>query len=171
MLLAVALRLLYSTDMNYRTYLPLAILGGIIVFFLYDIISDIADAHSSLSHVLVEAIACLAILLILFSELKKVHTLEYDIHHEKQKTARLSGELSSVINKQFVDWQLSPSEQDIALLLIKGMSMKEISALRNVKEKTVRQQATRIYAKSGYTGRHELAAHFIEDLLQERADG
>ena len=47
------------------------------------------------------------------------------------------------------------------------MSMKEISDLRHVKEKTVRQQATQVYAKSGYTGRHELAAHFIEDLMLE----
>lgn len=38
-------------------------------------------------------------------------------------------------------------------------------ALRDVKEKTVRQQATSSYAKSGYPGRHELAAHVIEDLM------
>ena len=43
----------------------------------------------------------------------------------------------------------------------------EISEMRQVKEKTVRQQATQIYAKSGYAGRHELAAHFIEDLMLE----
>jgi DNA-binding NarL/FixJ family response regulator len=43
--------------------------------------------------------------------------------------------------------------------------MKEIAGVRKVKEKTVRQQATQIYAKSGYAGRHELAAHFIEDLI------
>jgi len=45
--------------------------------------------------------------------------------------------------------------------------MKEIAEARNVKEKTVRGQATSIYAKSGYAGRNELAAHFIEDLMSE----
>ena len=50
-------------------------------------------------------------------------------------------------------------------MLIKGLSMKEISFAREVKEKTIRQQATSVYAKSGYAGRHELAAHFIEDLM------
>jgi DNA-binding CsgD family transcriptional regulator len=69
------------------------------------------------------------------------------------------------MREQFSDWALSPSESDIALLLIKGLSMKEISAARGVKEKTIRQQATSIYAKSGYAGRHELVAHFIEDLM------
>ena len=45
--------------------------------------------------------------------------------------------------------------------------MREISEVRDVKEKTVRQQATSVYAKSGYGGRHELVAHFIEDLMNE----
>ena len=45
--------------------------------------------------------------------------------------------------------------------------MKEIALARHVKEKTVRSQATNIYSKSGYAGRHELAAHFIEDLMNE----
>jgi DNA-binding NarL/FixJ family response regulator len=43
--------------------------------------------------------------------------------------------------------------------------VREIADARSVKEKTVRQQATHIYAKSGYAGRHELVAHFIEDLM------
>ena len=45
--------------------------------------------------------------------------------------------------------------------------MKEIAEARSVKEKTIRHQATSVYAKSGYSGRHELAAHFIEDLMTE----
>jgi len=43
--------------------------------------------------------------------------------------------------------------------------MREISVVRQVKEKTIRQQTGGIYAKSGYAGRHELAAYFIEDLM------
>ncbi|MFN3164676.1 MAG: helix-turn-helix transcriptional regulator [Pseudohongiellaceae bacterium] len=70
-----------------------------------------------------------------------------------------------VMRAQFTNWQLSASEVDVALLLIKGLSMKEIATARNVKEKTVRTQAASVYAKSGHAGRHELAAHFIEDLM------
>jgi len=123
----------------------------------------------SYSHIIIEIIVCLAITLILFQELKRVALLKDAVQIEKIKTARLSGELFKVMNKQFADWGLSPSEHEVALLLIKGMSMKEISDLRHVKEKTVRQQATQVYAKSGYTGRHELAAHFIEDLMLEKS--
>jgi DNA-binding NarL/FixJ family response regulator len=76
----------------------------------------------------------------------------------------------AVMRNQFADWSLSPSECEVALLLIKGLSMKEISLAREVKEKTIRQQATGIYAKSGYAGRHELVAHFIEDLMSQDSE-
>jgi DNA-binding NarL/FixJ family response regulator len=109
----------------------------------------------------------LAISFILFRELQHVKSLSREIKKEKIKTARLAGEMYSVIQAQFSEWNLSPSESEVAFLLIKGLSMKEIANVRNVKEKTVRLQATGIYAKSGNAGRNELAAHFIEDLMNE----
>jgi len=51
------------------------------------------------------------------------------------------------------------------MLLLKGLSIKEIAALRETHEKTVRQQASAIYRKAGVAGRHAFAAWFIEDLL------
>jgi DNA-binding NarL/FixJ family response regulator len=103
---------------------------------------------------------------VLITELRRVARLRAEVRKEQNRFARLSGELLAVMHGQFSDWGLSPSESEVALLLIKGLSMKEISLARQVKEKTVRQQATAIYAKSGYAGRHELAAHFIEDLIK-----
>lgn len=37
--------------------------------------------------------------------------------------------------------------------------------LRNILEKTVRQQASAIYKKAGINGRHAFSAWFIEDAL------
>jgi DNA-binding NarL/FixJ family response regulator len=37
-----------------------------------------------------------------------------------------------------------------------------------VSETTVRQQARAIYRKAGLSGRHDLAAFFLEDLLGPR---
>jgi DNA-binding NarL/FixJ family response regulator len=151
--------------MKIQNYLSVGVLIAAVLFFSYDIISDLSIGGDSYSHIIVETIVCLAITVVLFQELKRVARLNNVVQAEKEKTARLSGELFSVMNKQFTDWGLSPTEHDVALLLIKGLSMKEIAGVRKVKEKTVRQQATQIYAKSGYAGRHELAAHFIEDLI------
>lgn len=152
---------------NVNKYLPATVLASAVSFFAYDIIVDVISGGDSYLHIVIELAVFLAISYVLFRELLHVKTLNKEIRAEKSKTARLAGELLSVIRDQFKQWKLSPSESEIALLLIKGFSMKEIAELRNVKEKTVRLQATKVYSKSGYSGRHELAAHFIEDLMSE----
>ncbi len=73
--------------------------------------------------------------------------------------------LSQVISHQFDDWQLTTSEKDVGWLLLKGLSLKEIAAIRQTLEKTVRQQASSIYKKAGLNGRHAFSAWFIEDAL------
>ena len=151
--------------MKLKTYYPAIILASATAFFAYDIVTDLLDDNESLLHILIESFIFLAISAVLLAELRRVSHLKLEVLKERDKTARLSGELLAVMRGQFSDWGLSPSECEVALLLIKGLSMKEISFAREVKEKTIRQQATSVYAKSGYAGRHELAAHFIEDLM------
>ena len=74
-------------------------------------------------------------------------------------------EFFKVIQWQFNEWHLSPSETEVALLLLKGLSIKEVADARATKEKTVMKQASAIYEKSGLSGRHELSAWFFEDML------
>jgi DNA-binding CsgD family transcriptional regulator len=72
---------------------------------------------------------------------------------------------SEAIDHQLHRWGLTASEKEVALLLLKGLSFKDIAGLRGTNENTVRQQARALYKKAGLTGRHELAAFFLEDLL------
>jgi DNA-binding CsgD family transcriptional regulator len=82
----------------------------------------------------------------------------------------LSG-LSQAIDAQFSRWSLSPSEREVAMLLLKGLSLKEVAGARRASEATVRQQAQSVYRKAHVSGRAELSAHFLEDLLMpETAD-
>ena len=57
------------------------------------------------------------------------------------------------------------AEEEVGLLLLKGLSMKEIADLRGTSERTAREQAGAVYAKAGLSGRAELSAFFLEDLL------
>jgi DNA-binding CsgD family transcriptional regulator len=148
-----------------KKYYSAIILASAALFFAYDIVADLLDDSESLLHIVIELLVFIAISTVLLVELRRVSRLKAEVHQERDKTARLSGDLLAVMRGQFADWGLSPSECEVALLLIKGLSMKEISSAREVKEKTIRQQATSVYAKSGYAGRHELVAHFIEDLM------
>lgn len=73
--------------------------------------------------------------------------------------------LGAAIEAQFARWNFTEAEREVALLLLKGLSTKEVAAVRAVSERTVREQARSIYSKSGLTGRASLSAFFLEDLL------
>lgn len=78
--------------------------------------------------------------------------------------------LGAAIDAQFERWGLSSAEREVALLLLKGLAHKEIADVRGTSEKTVRQQALSAYRKAGLTGRAELSAFFLEDLLLPSAE-
>jgi DNA-binding CsgD family transcriptional regulator len=73
--------------------------------------------------------------------------------------------LSSAIDDQFERWGLTAAEREVALLMLKGLSHKEIAVVRDASERTVRQQARSIYGKANLSGRAALSAFFLEDLL------
>ena len=73
--------------------------------------------------------------------------------------------LGEALDQQFDRWSLTPAEKEVALLLLKGLSHKDIAQVRSVTEATARQQARAVYRKGGLSGRHDLAAFFLEDLM------
>lgn len=82
----------------------------------------------------------------------------------KQSRRFLDG-LSRSIDAQFEVWHLTAAEADVAGLLLKGASLREIATLRRTSEATIRQQAQNVYRKSGLASRAELSAFFLEDLF------
>jgi putative tricarboxylic transport membrane protein len=74
-------------------------------------------------------------------------------------------DVTNHIEAEFSRWSLSDTERDIAWLILKGFSFLEIAQMRNRSERTIRQQAGAIYAKSGLRSRAELSAFFLEDLF------
>jgi len=97
----------------------------------------------------------------------RIEASRRNLRQEQEKVSRLSGELMARIQQRFAQWNLSKSEQEVGLLLIRGFSMKEIAEIRGVTERTTRHQATSLYTKSGLANRTEFASHFIEDLMSE----
>lgn len=73
--------------------------------------------------------------------------------------------LSRAIDRQFDVWELTAAEREVALLLLKGHSHKAIAKHTERSPQTVRQHAAVVYKKAGLSGRAELAAFFLEDLL------
>jgi DNA-binding CsgD family transcriptional regulator len=73
--------------------------------------------------------------------------------------------LSRSISLQLDQWQLTPAEKEVAFLLLKGLSLREIATARHTTEKTAGVQSSAVYTKSGLAGRSEMSAFFLEDLL------
>ncbi len=77
--------------------------------------------------------------------------------------------LGEAIEVQFSRWNLTEAEREVALLLLKGLSLKEAAAVRSTSERTIRAHARSLYSKAGLTGRAALSAFFLEDLLAPMA--
>ena len=83
----------------------------------------------------------------------------------RDETRAILKGLGEAIDRQFSTWKLTEAERDVGLLILKGLSLKEIAAARVTSERTIRAQARSIYAKAGLSGRAALSAFFLEDLL------
>jgi len=158
------------------------VLAAIFMFFLITGIVDLAsDLDSGVSkvhfyHELVVILISLVALFIIIKSLIKIKKYNENLEHElaiaKQESQNadvqvreLRSELKNVVEKQFLKWELSKSESEVGLLLLKGLSLKEIAILRHTQEKTVRTQASAIYRKASLDGRHAFAAWFLEDII------
>ena len=90
-----------------------------------------------------------------------------DRHRAEEQLRRASGAFMDLLEERFGEWALTPSEKDVALFAIKGMSTSEIAALRSTSEGTVKAQTNAIYRKAGVSGRSQLLSLFIEDLMRD----
>lgn len=151
----------------------------ILILLSIDVYYDL-DQGVSLNHLYFEALAGFLGLSAIFfiwykhivpmdgelrQSIKVRHELQAELLHWKASVAPYATNIHKEIEAQFLSWQLTPAEKETALLLLKGLSLKEISKIRSVSEKTVKQHNLTIYQKSGLAGRAELSAFFLEDLL------
>lgn len=148
-----------------------------------DLITDSREGVA-IWHLLVEGIigtvALFGVFYVLRGSIELRHRLQKEMHDfsEFKKEAEVwraesrkyvEG-LSKSIDQQLTKWKLSTAEKEVAFLLLKGFSLKEIAEIRNTSEKTARVQSMAVYAKAGLSGRSELSAFFLEDLLVPSGD-
>lgn len=157
------------------------LLALIILIFLVSLMDIITDMRSGIEfeHIAHELVLLGICVLMIYFQMRMIFKRDFElglfsseidrIKKEKAdyrvKVEELSGNFAKVVDEQFTQWKLSEGEKDVARLLIKGFSMKEIADFRNSHDSTVRQQATAVYKKSGVSGRQELSAFFLEDLF------
>ena len=151
---------------------------AIMILAQFDIITDLKEGVTWW-HVSIEAFIGLIAGVAFIYLIKGIFNLQHLIEDERTLSDKLKKEnekfkqhsksyiegLSSIIDQQLNAWQLSKSEKEVAFLLLKGLSFKEIAKVRKTTEKTARTQSAAIYSKAGLANRSQLSAYFLEDLL------
>lgn len=165
--------------MNQRERFIIAgILAVVAVLVGFDILTDSSEGVV-LWHVLTEGFIGTVALAGVFYLLRGTVTLRHRLQKEiedftafKQEAEAWRSEsrkyvegLARAIDHQLTKWNLTVAEKEVAFLLLKGLSLKEIADVRKTTEKTARVQSMAVYAKAGISGRSELSAFFLEDLL------
>lgn len=72
---------------------------------------------------------------------------------------------SQEVEECFKNWKLTRAESQVARLLLKGLSHKEIAEVRDSNENTIRSQCSSIYKKSKLANRSQLSSYFLDDLI------
>ncbi len=161
-----------------QEFVVILVLSVVGIANLYDLVIDLSYGTTA-GHLVAEALLIVMslsvivwLLLNLHVQKKELEQIRLEIAEARNRRMQMGTEgqevrskLGGLIRQQFQHWQLTGGEQEVALLLLKGLSFKEIAAVRDTHEKTVRQQASAIYRKSGVNGRHAFSAWFIEDFL------
>ena len=136
------------------------------LFFMADVMIDLNDGdHLDHLHMFLEAVAALSLsggVIFLMFELRRM-LARMDTMTTGLRAAR--GEMAHLLDDFFDRWALTPSERDVALMVLKGIDNDTIASLRGTAPGTVRAQCTRIYAKAGVDGRAQLFSIFMEELL------
>lgn len=155
-----------------------AVLALIALMVGFDLYTDSKEGVE-IFHVLVEGgiglVSLFGVFYLIRGSLALKHQLQQSVqdfsHFRKEaetwreKARKYVEGLSESIDLQLSKWNLTVSEKEVAFLLLKGLSLKEVATIRNTSEKTARVQSMAVYAKSGLAGRSELSAFFLEDLL------
>jgi len=128
---------------------------------------------------LMATIAAVGLLTLLLYEMRRdraslttalVQSRAENVKWRESAKAQMEG-VRLAIGAQFDAWQFTPAEKEIANLMLKGCSHKQLAEIRRSSDTTVRQQAQAIYRKSGLENRSELAAYFLDAILYSTGDG
>lgn len=135
-------------------------------FFVIDVFTDLGE-YGLGWHIALELLATVALFI-------GVALMMVELREMQQRMASLDrgiraarGDMAGLIGSFFERWRLTPSEREVALLILKGFDNDAIAGIRGVAAGTIRAQSASIYAKAGVDGRAQLFSIFMEELLAE----
>ena len=156
---------------NRTTMISIGLFIAVALLIAWDLVFDYGDG-ASIAHIAVESVLLLIALsgtALMWRQLRSTRrdlaVAIDDADQWRRESRELLRGLAAAIENQFDRWQLTKAEAEVGLLMLKGLSHKEIALVRDTSERTIREQARAVYRKSGLSGKSALSAYFLEDLL------
>lgn len=132
------------------------------VVLVVDVISEWRELDR---HGIIEAGAVLGLAVGAFLSLREYRTLLRRNTKVERELNVASGAFQEVIEQHFTRWGLTTAERDVALFLIKGLSIAEVATLRDTRDGTIKAQSAAIYRKAAVSSRAELVSVMVEEII------
>ena len=144
----------------------IVIMFSCITYFIYDTIHHLFyEGSFGTAHFTFELFTYIGLSIALIAGVRYVLIIRVRLYREEQKSHAIAQNLIQILNQQMDERKMTPTEQEIAWMMIKGHRFSEIAKLRGVKESTTRLQATSIYSKAGVNSRSEFMADIFNTIL------
>ncbi len=140
-------------------------------FFIFDLGADVFGWRQvAMSWEFHEAVQIITILALLLGSVLGIIAFR-NLARQRREMARqmlvARNAFQELINQSFTEWGLTPSERDVGLFLLKGLSNAEIAEVRGKSIGTVKAQVNAIFRKAGANGRTQLISLFMEELIAD----
>ncbi|PKQ13112.1 MAG: hypothetical protein CVT70_05150 [Alphaproteobacteria bacterium HGW-Alphaproteobacteria-1] len=144
--------------------------------FLFDLVQEFPDPRywgnlslDGIAHLTVE-LAIMGLLLLGFV-MARQSLLELSAQRDalEQNLRSLRDDFDDIIGARFADWGLTAAQRDVALLCLRGLRIKDIAAMRNTAEGTVKAHMSAVFRAAGVRTRGEFVGFFMEEFLDHGA--
>lgn len=140
----------------------------LLVLLAYHLISTtFVQSLPQINWQLYDVIEMMVILVLVWgtmSTMMMLRTMSEDHQELEKRLAAASHDFQLYVHSKFDEWGLTESERDVSVFLLKGFRIREIAALRETSEGTVKAQISAIYRKAGLSGRGEFTSYFLGEL-------
>jgi DNA-binding NarL/FixJ family response regulator len=118
-----------------------------------------------LVHLVFEVFSAAALLVAIRILFRHLRHLDEQNAEQAQSLQFLRGEMDSFTRRKFDEWAFSRAEREIAMFILKGLSIADIAQARATAEGTVKAQTSSIFRKTGVSSRIELMSLFMDEFL------
>lgn len=138
------------------------------IFFAWDVVRDyfeLTGQHLPDFHLLMEGVSVFALGLAIAVEVGVLRRMMRRQTYLQEVNSQAARAMHEIVEERFSEWKLTPSESDVAMLVVKGFSIAEIAGIRGSAEGTIKAHLNAIYRKSGTSSRAEMLGLFIDPLM------